>query len=65
MFRSFLNLLRKSGKFQIGFGILGFFVLVALLSKPLTALIGQGQDPLGYSVYQAWLVPSPVVDSYP
>lgn len=59
MFRSFLNLLRKSGKFQIGFGILGFFVLVALLSKPLTALIGQGQDPLGYSVYQAWLVPSP------
>ncbi len=58
MFRSFLNLLRKSGKFQIGFGILIFFVLVALLSQPLTALIGQGKDPLGYSVYRPWLVPS-------
>ena len=59
MLRSFLNLLRKSGKFQVGFGILLFFVVVAILSQPLTLLIGGGQNPLQYSVYQAWLVPSP------
>ncbi len=58
MLRSFVNLLRKSGKFQVGFGILGFFVLIAIFNQPLTELIGHGHNPLELDAYQPWLIPS-------
>lgn len=55
---SLRNLWKASRKVQVGILIIAFFVLVALLHTPITALIGQGQDPLGISVNSPWQMPN-------
>jgi peptide/nickel transport system permease protein len=54
------GLWKSSRKVQVGVVILAFFILVALLHVPITALIGQGRDPLDIDVTMspAWQMPN-------
>lgn len=56
---SFKKLWQASRKFQLGIGILTFFVVLAAIHPWVAALIGQGEDPLQIGIYEPWLVPSP------
>jgi peptide/nickel transport system permease protein len=48
----------SSRKVQAGVLILAFFILVAILHQPLSALIGHGRDPLALSEAAAWQMPN-------
>jgi peptide/nickel transport system permease protein len=57
--RAVYRLMRASQKFQVGLGIVVFFVVVAAMHPWLLALLGRGDDPLRIGMYDPWLVPSP------
>ena len=54
------GLWKSSHKVQAGVIIIAFFILVALLNVPITALIGHGHDPLDIdvSISPAWQSPN-------
>jgi peptide/nickel transport system permease protein len=54
------GLWKSSHKVQAGVIIIAFFILVALLNVPITALIGHGRDPLDIdvAVSAAWQTPN-------
>src|SRR5262245_33938443 len=57
--RVFLQAWRSSAKVRVGLSIILTLVVIALLSRPITAWIGQGENPLELGIYEAWQVPNP------
>jgi peptide/nickel transport system permease protein len=49
---------RTSPKLLVGFGILVFLTVVAIIHPVLVDLIGRGRDPVEIGAYTAWLRPS-------
>jgi peptide/nickel transport system permease protein len=56
--RGFASLWRSSGKVRFGLTVIVAMVVLAVLSEPIAARIGNGKDPLEITAYQPWLVPS-------
>ena len=51
--------LTTNWKLTSGLILLFALIAVALLSPVISALVGNGQDPVAVAAYQKWLVPSP------